>query len=253
MRAVLAASILLILSFSTLFAAAQIRGWMNIESRSNVESTRSNLEPVRKAGFKNASATLNTAVSNCSGPLTKPLPAPTPLTWNFTRNVSTTIDPTSVVKNSGNDILNDAYAYSNEALTSDGDSVQWTMHASSLECSVAISSVYSDDYPGYPNFWADFYYGRDENYFCYEEWADNGQGTIDCSGSYSTSTVFKLIRRCDRIEFYVNDVKVWQRIGTLPAQLYVVFQAGQIGAGANNFLINSQPPACSCPNIPIVP
>jgi hypothetical protein len=253
MRAVLAASILLILSFSTLFAAGQIRGWINIESRSKLESTHSNLEPVRKAGFKNASAALNPAVGNCSGPITKPLPAPTPLTWNWTHFVSTTVDPSSVVKNGGNDIFNDAYAFSNEALTSDGDSVQWTMAASFLECSVALTSFYSDHFPGYPEFWADFYYGRDENYYCYEAWADNGLGTSDCSGSYSTSSVFKFVRRCDRIEFYVNDVKVWERIGNVPAQLYVVFQAGQIGAGANNLLINSQPPACNCPNIPIVP
>jgi hypothetical protein len=245
MRAVLVTSILLILSFSTLLAAGPLRGWMNVKSRST-------LEPHGNAGSKSGSPNLN-AVSNCSGPSVQPLPAPTPMTWNWTQNVATTTNPTSVVKTGGSDTHNDAYAYSIEALTADGDSVQWTMASGLRESSVALTSVYSNNNPEYPNYWADFYYGRDENYYCYEGWAENGPGTVDCSGSYSTSSVFKFVRRCDRIEFYVNDVKVWERIGTLPAQLYVVFQAGQVSAGANNFLINSQPPACSCPNIPIVP
>ena len=244
-RAILATSVLLVLSFSTLLAADQIRGWMNIKSHST-------LEPHRKSGFKSALPSVSVA-SNCSAPLLKPLFDPTPMTWNWTQNVATTTNPTSVVKSSGIDTRNDAYAYSIEALTADGDSVQWTMASSFRECSVSLSSVYSDANPEYPNFWVDFYYGRDENYYCTEGWADNGPGTIDCSSSYSTSTVFKFIRRCDRVELYVNDVEVWERIGTLPAQLYVVFQAGQLSAGANDFLLNSQPPACSCPNIPIVP
>jgi len=242
MRAALATFILLLLSFSTLLAAGQISGWMKITARSKPE-LREKPDPKSSANV----------ISNCSGPIMKALPAPSPMTWNWTHNVATTTNPTSVVKNNGSDIHNDAYAYSNEALTADGDSVQWTMAASFLECSVALTAVYSDDFPGYPNFWADFYYGRDENYYCSEAWADNGNGTYDCSNSYSSSSVFKLVRRCDRVEFYVNDVKVFERIGNVPPQLYVVFQAGQLSAGANNFLINSQPPACSCPNIPIVP
>jgi hypothetical protein len=70
-----------------------------------------------------------------------------PVTWNWTHNVATTENPSSVVKNSGNDSYNDAYAYSNEALTADGDYFQWTMGSNVLECSLAITSVYSDNYP----------------------------------------------------------------------------------------------------------
>ena len=176
------------------------------------------------------------------------------VTWNWTHNVATTQNPTSVVKNAGDDTRNDAYAYSNEALTADGDYFQWTMPNNNRECSVAITSVYSNTFPGYPNFWADFYYGRGdfETYYCVEGWANGGPGTVTCI-NYTSSSVFKLLRRCDRIEFYVNGIKVGERIGTLPSNLYLVFQAGQLSASANNIVVNSQPPTCACPNIPIVP
>jgi hypothetical protein len=238
--------ILIGLGISAVLTVGQIPQWMHTKSHSDAQVSRHN-------GFKSGSPTLN-VISNCGTHGVKPMFDPTPLTWNWTHNVSTTQNPTSVVKTNGNDSFNDAYAYSNESLSLDGDYLEWTMASNSLECSVALTAVYSNTFPGYPDFWANFYYGgQGETYYCTEGWANGGPGTMDCSGHYTSASVFKLIRRCDRIEFYVNNVKVDERIGTLPAQLYVVFQAGQLSAGANNMVVNSQPPSCSCPNIPIVP